>query len=47
MSTFYFTQPEWMKTKEYWDKSFETQYEKLKQNPERPPLKVKNHFALS
>lgn len=33
-------QPEWMKTKEYWDKSFESQYEKLKQNPERPPLKV-------
>lgn len=37
--SFYF-QPEWMKTKEYWDKSFETRYEKLKKDDSRPPLKV-------
>uniref|UniRef100_A0A6B2E8D7 Alpha-mannosidase n=1 Tax=Phlebotomus kandelakii TaxID=1109342 RepID=A0A6B2E8D7_9DIPT len=33
-------QPEWMKSKEYWDKSFEARYEELRKNPERPPLKV-------
>lgn len=33
-------QPEWMKTKEYWDKSFETRFEKIKKNESRPPLKV-------
>lgn len=39
-------QPEWMKTKEYWDKTFETRYEKLKQEPERPPLKVCFHCFI-
>lgn len=33
-------QPEWMKTKEYWDKSFETRFEKIKKDDDRPPLKV-------
>ncbi|GAB0093322.1 Alpha-mannosidase [Sergentomyia squamirostris] len=33
-------QPEWMKTKEYWDKTFEARFEELRKNPERPPLKV-------
>uniref|UniRef100_A0A182XFD6 Alpha-mannosidase n=1 Tax=Anopheles quadriannulatus TaxID=34691 RepID=A0A182XFD6_ANOQN len=33
-------QPEWMKTKEYWDKDFETRYEKLQKDPKRPPLKI-------
>lgn len=35
------SQPEWMKTKEYWDKTFETRYELLKKDTTRPPLKVK------
>ena len=35
-----FFQPEWMKTKEYWDKDFENRYEKLQKDPNRPPLKV-------
>uniref|UniRef100_A0A182NG26 Alpha-mannosidase n=1 Tax=Anopheles dirus TaxID=7168 RepID=A0A182NG26_9DIPT len=34
------TKPEWMKTKEYWDKDFETRYEKLQKDPKRPPLKI-------
>nr|CAI5837109.1 unnamed protein product [Callosobruchus analis] len=29
-----------MKSKEYWDKTFEDRYKRLKMNPERPPLKV-------
>lgn len=29
-----------MKTKEYWDKSFETRYENIKKDDDRPPLKV-------
>ncbi|XP_055588415.1 alpha-mannosidase 2 [Uranotaenia lowii] len=33
-------QPEWMKTKEYWDKDFETRYEQLQKDPKRPPLKI-------
>lgn len=33
-------EPDWMKTKEYWDKDFETKYEKLMADPHRPPLKV-------
>lgn len=34
-------QPEWMKTKEYWDKTFENRYDQLMRNPNRPPIKVK------
>lgn len=37
---FFHLQPEWMKTKEYWDKTFETRYELLKKDSTRPPLKV-------
>lgn len=33
-------EPDWMKTKEYWDKDFETRYEKLMSDPHRQPLKV-------
>nr|XP_022903106.1 alpha-mannosidase 2-like [Onthophagus taurus] len=33
-------QPTWMRSKEYWDKSFEDRYEKQKMDTERPPLKV-------
>ncbi|KAJ8920908.1 hypothetical protein NQ315_015701 [Exocentrus adspersus] len=33
-------QPSWMKSKEYWDKTFEDRYERQKMDPERPPLKV-------
>ncbi|KAK9758992.1 Glycosyl hydrolases family 38 N-terminal domain [Popillia japonica] len=33
-------QPTWMRSKEYWDKSFEDRYERQKMDPERPPLKV-------
>lgn len=33
-------EPDWMKTKEYWDKEFEARYEKLMKDPSRPPLKV-------
>lgn len=29
-----------MKTKEYWDKTFENRFERQKMDPERPPLKV-------
>lgn len=32
--------PSWMKTKEYWDKSFDDRYERQKMDPDRPPLKV-------
>ncbi|XP_066258690.1 alpha-mannosidase 2 [Euwallacea similis] len=33
-------QPTWMRSKEYWDKTFEDRYERQKMDPERPPLKV-------
>lgn len=33
-------EPDWMKTKEYWDKDFESRYEKLMSDPNRQPLKV-------
>lgn len=33
-------QPSWMRTKEYWDMSFETRYESLKKSKTRPTLKV-------
>jgi alpha-mannosidase len=33
-------EPDWMKTKEYWDKEFESRYEKLMSDAKRPPLKV-------
>ncbi|XP_008193678.1 alpha-mannosidase 2 [Tribolium castaneum] len=33
-------QPTWMKSKEYWDKSFEDRFERQKMDAERPPLKV-------
>ncbi|KAF7278990.1 hypothetical protein GWI33_007795 [Rhynchophorus ferrugineus] len=33
-------QPMWMRSKEYWDKTFEDRYERQKMDPERPPLKV-------
>lgn len=33
-------EPDWMKTKEYWDKDFEARYEKLMKDPHRAPLKV-------
>lgn len=33
-------EPDWMKTKEYWDDEFETRYERQMKDPERPPLKV-------
>ncbi|XP_053682330.1 alpha-mannosidase 2 [Sabethes cyaneus] len=33
-------QPEWMKTKEYWDKDFESRYEKQQKDPQRPPLRI-------
>jgi alpha-mannosidase len=33
-------QPAWMKSKEYWDKSFEDRFERQKMDAERPPLKV-------
>lgn len=33
-------QPEWMKTKEYWDNDFETRYEKQREDPQRQPLKI-------
>ncbi|XP_035783838.1 alpha-mannosidase 2-like [Anopheles albimanus] len=29
-----------MKTKEYWDKDFESRYEKLQKDPKRPPPKI-------
>lgn len=33
-------EPDWMKTKEYWDKEFESRYEKLMNDQQRPPLKI-------
>ncbi|XP_045783844.1 alpha-mannosidase 2 isoform X3 [Maniola jurtina] len=33
-------QPSWLRTKEFWDKSFEDRYEKLKNDSRRPRLKV-------
>lgn len=33
-------QPAWMKTKEYWDDTFERRYNELKEDPTKPPLKV-------
>ena len=42
---FHFLQPEWMKTKEYWDKDFENRYEKLMKDTARPPLKVTRLFG--
>ncbi|XP_055848547.1 alpha-mannosidase 2 isoform X2 [Episyrphus balteatus] len=33
-------QPEWIRTKEYWDKTFEERYEQQKKDHSRPPLKV-------
>ncbi|XP_055908577.1 alpha-mannosidase 2 [Eupeodes corollae] len=33
-------QPEWIRTKEYWDKSFEERYEQQKQDKLRQPLKI-------
>lgn len=33
-----------MKTKEYWDKTFETRYETLLKDETRPPLKVSYYF---
>lgn len=33
-------QPEWIRTKEYWDKTFEERYEQQKKDNIRPPLKV-------
>lgn len=36
-----------MKTKEYWDREFESRYEKLMNDPKRPPLKVFSMILLS
>ncbi|XP_011495983.1 PREDICTED: alpha-mannosidase 2 isoform X1 [Ceratosolen solmsi marchali] len=33
-------QPSWMRSREYWDDSFERRYTELKNDPKRPPLKV-------
>jgi alpha-mannosidase len=33
-------EPDWMKTKEYWDKDFEVRYEKQMKDPHRAPMKV-------
>ncbi|CAH0558347.1 unnamed protein product [Brassicogethes aeneus] len=33
-------QPAWMKSKEYWDKTFEDRFERQKMDADRPPLKV-------
>lgn len=33
-------QPDWMNTREFWDKSFEEKYDALMKNASRPPLKV-------
>lgn len=33
-------QPDWMSTREFWDKSFEDKYDALMKNESRPPLKV-------
>ncbi|KAM8704394.1 hypothetical protein ACLKA7_008924 [Drosophila subpalustris] len=33
-------QPEWMRSKEYWDRGFEERFEAQKKDKQRPPLKV-------
>ncbi|XP_008550659.1 alpha-mannosidase 2 [Microplitis demolitor] len=33
-------QPSWMRSREYWDDSFEARYAELRKDPTRPPLKV-------
>ncbi|XP_011297547.1 alpha-mannosidase 2 [Fopius arisanus] len=33
-------QPSWMRSREYWDDSFEARYAELRKDPKRPPLKV-------
>ncbi|KAH8271339.1 hypothetical protein KR018_007297 [Drosophila ironensis] len=33
-------QPEWMRSKEYWDRGFEERYEAQKKDKHRPPLKI-------
>uniref|UniRef100_A0A1B0BKC5 Alpha-mannosidase n=1 Tax=Glossina palpalis gambiensis TaxID=67801 RepID=A0A1B0BKC5_9MUSC len=33
-------QPEWLRTKEYWDRGFEERFEAQKHDKQRPPLKV-------
>ncbi|KAK0167162.1 hypothetical protein PV327_004595 [Microctonus hyperodae] len=33
-------QPSWMRSREYWDDSFEARYAALRKDPTRPPLKV-------
>uniref|UniRef100_A0A1I8QCR4 Alpha-mannosidase n=1 Tax=Stomoxys calcitrans TaxID=35570 RepID=A0A1I8QCR4_STOCA len=33
-------QPEWVRTKEYWDRGFEERFENQKKDKQRPPLKV-------
>ncbi|KAM7362836.1 alpha-Mannosidase class II b isoform 1-T2 [Cochliomyia hominivorax] len=33
-------QPEWIRTKEYWDRGFEERFEAQKKDKQRPPLKV-------
>ncbi|KAG6461991.1 hypothetical protein O3G_MSEX012984 [Manduca sexta] len=33
-------QPSWLRTKEFWDKSFEERYEKIRNDSRRPRLKV-------
>ncbi|EDV93410.1 alpha-mannosidase 2 [Drosophila grimshawi] len=33
-------QPEWMRSKEYWDRGFEERYEIQRKDKQRPPLKV-------
>lgn len=33
-------QPDWMSTREFWDRSFEAKYEALMKNTSRPPLRV-------
>lgn len=43
---YFLFQPAWMRSKEYWDKSFEDRYERQKMDPERPPLKVRLHSPL-
>lgn len=39
--TIFWLQPSWMRSREYWDDSFEARYTKLRKDPSRPPLKVK------
>lgn len=44
---FYF-QPSWLRTKEFWDKSFEDRYEKIHNDTRRPRLKVgKNLYIIN